>query len=207
MNELFHTNLDATKANATIIDVDEIGHPVVATPYGDYFRLLNPSRTYTVSASAEGYERSVQKVFVPNNNNGDEATSMQFSAKILNFTLNVDKSRAWSKTSDFGINENLAPNYLTNDQMRVAMANLENDYPDLVEAKSNEAEWSRQIPALHMQAQISSSRSNERINIGIFGDVYGSQPLGRELIIRLARHLAKGWVMFYQTKISRDSTT
>ena len=51
----------------------------------------------------------------------------------------------------------------------------------LVEAKSNEAEWSRQIPALLMQAQISSSRSNERVNIGIFGDVYGSQPLGREL--------------------------
>ena len=63
----------------------------------------------------------------------------------------------------------------------------------LVEAKSNEAEWSRQIPALLMQAQISSSRSNERVNIGIFGDVYGSQPLGRELIIRLARHLAKGY--------------
>ena len=43
------------------------------------------------------------------------------------------------------------------------------------------------------QWPLSSSRSNERVNIGIFGDVYGSQPLGRELIIRLARHLAKGY--------------
>jgi hypothetical protein len=77
----------------------------------------------------------------------------------------------------------------------------------LVEAKSNEAEWSRQIPALLMQAQISSSRSNERVNIGIFGDVYGSQPLGRELIIRLARHLAKGTIHIlrkhlYNTKLN-----
>ena len=54
--------------NATIIDVDEIGHPVVATSHGDYFRLLKTSRTYTVSASAEGYERGVQKVYVPNTN-------------------------------------------------------------------------------------------------------------------------------------------
>ena len=170
---------------------------MVATAHGDYFRLLNPSKTYTVSASAEGYERSVQKVYVPNNNEEAEEAGASplelFSAKILNFTLNVDKSKAWSKSSDFGIDENLAPSYLTNDQMRAAMANLENDHPDLVEAKSNEAEWSRQIPALLMQAQISSSRSNERVNIGIFGDVYGSQPLGRELIIRLARHLAKGY--------------
>ena len=136
---------------------------MVATAHGDYFRLLNPSKTYTVSASAEGYERSVQKVYVPNNNEEAEAGASPlelFSAKILNFTLNVDKSKAWSKSNDFGIDENLASSYLTNDQvsvfsfscqntryssrfshltiflnfffqMRAAMANLENDHPDL----------------------------------------------------------------------------
>jgi hypothetical protein len=97
---------------------------VVATAHGDYFRLLNPSKTYTVSASAEGYERSVQKVYVPNNNEEAEeaggASKLElFSAKILNFTLNVDKSKAWSKSNDFGIDENLAPSYLTNDQVSV----------------------------------------------------------------------------------------
>ncbi len=84
---------------------------MVATAHGDYFRLLNPSKTYTVSASAEGYERSVQKVYVPNNNEEAEeaggASPLElFSAKILNFTLNVDKSKAWSKSNDFGIDEN-----------------------------------------------------------------------------------------------------
>ena len=178
-------------SNATIIEVDEIGHAVVATSHGDYFRLLNPSRTYTVSASAEGYERSVQKVYVPNDE--EWATTVQLSAKILNFTLNVDKSKAWSKKNDFDLEENLSTSYLNNDQLRQTMADFENTYPDLVEAKSNEAEWSRQVPALHMQAQVGSSTSKQRVNIGIFGNVYGSQPLGRELIIRLARHLAKGY--------------
>ena len=80
-----------------------------------------------MSASAEGYERSVQKVYVPNNNEEAEeaaeagrASPLElFSAKILNFTLNVDKSKAWSKSNDFGIDENLAPSYLTNDQVSV----------------------------------------------------------------------------------------
>ena len=119
--------------------------------------------------------------------------SQQISAKIVNFTLNVDKSKVWSKENDFNLVENLATHYLTNDLLRQEMANLENAYPDLVEAKSNEAEWSRQIPALKIKAQISSSRITERVNIGIFANVYGSQPLGRELIIRLARHLTKGY--------------
>ena len=96
---------------------------MVATAHGDYFRLLNPSKTYTVSASAEGYERSVQKVYVPNNNEEAEEAGGSplelFSAKILNFTLNVDKSKAWSKSNDFGIDENLASSYLTNDQVSV----------------------------------------------------------------------------------------
>ena len=102
---------------------------MVATAHGDYFRLLNPSKTYTVSASAEGYERSVQKVYVPNNNEEAEAGASPlelFSAKILNFTLNVDKSKAWSKSSDFGIDENLASSYLTNDQVSVFSFSCQN---------------------------------------------------------------------------------
>ena len=86
-----------------------------------------------MSASAEGYERSVQKVYVPNNNEEAEeaveagASPLElFSAKILNFTLNVDKSKAWSKSNDFGIDENLASSYLTNDQVSVFSFSCQN---------------------------------------------------------------------------------
>ena len=64
------------------IEVEEIDHPVSATPYGDYFRLLNPGRRYTLSASAKGYWTSVQQVYVPMTQEPNK-----LSAKIVNFAL------------------------------------------------------------------------------------------------------------------------
>ena len=184
---------EAPIGNASI-EVDGIHHNLVATTYGDYFRLLNPGKTYTVSALSPGYERAVKKVYVPNA--PIDPVSQMYSAKVVNFTLPKDKSREWSSKNDFDIAQNLLGAYLSNDQMRSAMADLENAYPDLVEVKMNDAQWSTHVPALIMQAQSStiSNTNDRRVNIGLFGSIYGSQPAGREILIRLARHLAKGYV-------------
>lgn len=32
-----------------------------------------------------------------------------------------------------------------------------------------------------------------RVRVMVIGGLYGSQPVGRELVLRLARHLASGW--------------
>lgn len=32
-----------------------------------------------------------------------------------------------------------------------------------------------------------------RVRVMLVGGLYGSQPVGRELVLRLARHLASGW--------------
>lgn len=32
-----------------------------------------------------------------------------------------------------------------------------------------------------------------RVRVMVVGGLYGSQPVGRELVLRLARHLASGW--------------
>ena len=37
------------------------------------------------------------------------------------------------------------------------------------------------------------SGPDNRVRVVIFGGLYGSQPVGRELVIRLARHLGAGW--------------
>ena len=66
----------------TTIEVEEINHPVSATPYGDYFRLLNPGRRYTLSASAKGYWTSVQQIYLPMTQEPNK-----LSAKIVNFAL------------------------------------------------------------------------------------------------------------------------
>ena len=77
----------------TIIEVEEINHPVVATSSGDYFRMLIPGRRYTLSASATGYWTSVQQIYVPLTQE-----SNKLSAKIVNFALDPLYITTMSKT-------------------------------------------------------------------------------------------------------------
>ena len=62
----------------------------------------------------------------------------------------------------------------------------------MIEAHINEAEWSTHFPALEMRIDDDGSTIEEKVDIGLFGGLYGSQPVGRELLLRLARHLAEG---------------
>ena len=175
-------------ANATIT-VDGIDHDIVSGPSGDYFRLLTPG-TYTVSAKKDGYEpTTIENVVITNPH--VNTTIRQIEAKVVNFSLPLDVTQEWSSKKDFGISENLDSHYKTNQEILETIANLENKYPNLVEAHMNEAEWSTHIPAIQMQAD-EGTGSEEKINIGLFGGIYGSQPIGREMLLRLARHLAEG---------------
>jgi len=42
-----------------IVQVEEIGHEITTGPSGDYFRLLTPG-TYTITVTADGYEKMTQ---------------------------------------------------------------------------------------------------------------------------------------------------
>ncbi len=108
------SNMQAISSNATI-QVEGIDHDIVSGPSGDYFRLLNPG-TYTVSVSAEGYEKSSQAVAI-NGNNNDFNNNKLLSAKVVNFTLERDSSTEWSVLRDFGIQKNLESKYLSNNEI------------------------------------------------------------------------------------------
>ena len=180
------------KSNATI-EIDGIKHSIVSTRFGDYFRLLTPGKSYTVSAIAQGYERNVaSQVYVSSNVVIDDGSGL-LSAKVVNFTLIPDQSSEWSKKYDFGIEENLSTQYVSNDQMRTAYAELENAFPDYCEAKMNEADWNTKVPVLYLHGNETGLIDQEKINLALFGSVYGAQPVGRELLIRLARHLCHGY--------------
>ncbi|KAK8398384.1 hypothetical protein O3P69_003938 [Scylla paramamosain] len=166
-------------SNATI-SVAGIAHDVTSAADGDYWRLLVPGK-HLITVYADGYEAEDRVVEVPH-----------LWAVQENFTLKADNSAVWSEQEDFGLNENLGQKYLTNSEINIAMAEIENQHPDIAEFLANDNEWSMKLHALQMGVQIENGLDN-RVRVMVIGGLYGSQPVGRELVMRLARHLAAGW--------------
>lgn len=172
-------------ANATIVVVG-IDHELVSTEEGEYWRLLPPG-TFTLAVDATGYLSAEQTVVVESG-----------TAKILNFTLLPDD---WSVEWDFDLKPNLVTEtYNTNEELKSALGSIENSYPTIAEALINEADWQIETPALKLSLEeneedVSSAgrpAQARRARVLLVGGLYGSQPLGREILLRLGRHISEG---------------
>ena len=176
-------------ANATV-HVEGVEHDVVTAEDGDYWRLLAPGR-YTVTAAAPGLDPASQQVEVSRALMVDADTGLA-GARQYNFTLQPDTSKEWSEFSDFSLAANLAAEaYLTNDELRSSLAELESSYPNIAEAMINDADWSMVIPGVKMGAETEAAMP--KVGVLLVGGLYGSQPIGRELLVRFARHLGEGY--------------
>ena len=178
-------NTGAVIGNATVI-VEGLDHDVLSTPAGEYWRLLAPGN-YTVTVFAKGFSSSTQAVLVTND---------QPTAQLLNFTLSPDEMDAWSKSNDFGITANLdRDSYYENADLRAALASIENDYSTVAEAMMNEADWQTVVPALKLALDPDGILADPlpKAKVLLIGQLFGEQPLGRELLLRLATHIAEGF--------------
>ena len=176
-------------SNATI-HVEGIEHDVMTAADGDYWRLLAPGK-YAVTAEAPGFDPTTIKVNIKNILYVDAGTKIA-GAKQYNFSLSLDSSKDWSVLSDFGLEENLkADGYMSNDEVKSFLASLENSYNNIAEAMINDADWSTVIPAVKFGAE--PSPGVPKVGILVVGGLYGSQPVGREILVRLARHLGEGY--------------
>jgi carboxypeptidase D len=179
-------------ANATVT-VEGIDHSVTTTGTGDYWRLLAPG-TYIVSALAPGYDVAKQKVKVGHALFVDADTG-QAGAKVVNFTLQPDSNPMWSEMNDFDLSENIKEvPYRSNNEVKAALGDLENRYSGVAEAMINEADWSTVIPGLKLEAEGNASQNTfPKVAVLLVGGLFGSQPLGREVLLRFAAHLAEGY--------------
>ena len=176
-------------ANATIT-IEGNPHEVMSAEHGDYWRLLAPGN-YRVIVRAPGKSPSKQVVEVKPMLYVD-GVSGNIGANVVNFTLQPDMDPEWSATFDFSIKDNLdINNYLNNDDVKSALADLENSYHDVAEALINEADWQIEVPGVKLETDTNSTVP--KLNVLLVGGLYGSQPLGREVLIRLARHLGEGY--------------
>ena len=176
--------------NATVT-VQGVEHSVVTAADGDYWRLMAPG-TYTVTAQAPGFDETKQTVKVGHEMFIDGVTG-NVNAKVFNFTLQLDSNPDWSEMSDFDLADNIQElPFKSNTDIKAAIVELENQYPNVAEAMINDADWSQVIPGLKLESETNTSLAYPKVPVLLVGGLYGSQPLGREVLLRFAKHIGEG---------------
>nr|XP_012140788.1 PREDICTED: carboxypeptidase D-like [Megachile rotundata] len=165
------------------ISVEGIKHDIYAADGGDYWRLLVPGK-YNVTASAIGYEAQTQSITVPDD--------VIFGEELpVDFTLMRDDPQHWSSAYDFGLKANLQNMYLKNAELSARFSQLENHQPDSAEFLAGESLVGMAIHSLKITHNMGAPEEN-KFHIGLVGGLFASQPVGREILLRLATHILKG---------------
>ncbi|XP_054714208.1 carboxypeptidase D-like [Uloborus diversus] len=165
-------------SNATI-HVNEISHDVTSSQFGDYWRLLVPGK-YIVVVSAPGYSRSTANVEVP-----------QKGGIQVNFTLD-NHFFHWSQTEDYGILDNIEDVYLSNSELHNELLQLSNDNRNFVKPMSNiGSDGLKTLNFVIVSSEV--YKSSDKLQIAVIGGLHHDQPSGREISVRLLRHLVEGY--------------
>ncbi|KAI5642609.1 zinc carboxypeptidase domain-containing protein [Phthorimaea operculella] len=175
-----HSHIGHPLANATI-SVAGISHTVKTAKDGDYWRLLTPG-VYNVTASKQGYESITEEVTVPVN-----------GSVSINFTLMPDDPQHWSSAYDYRVIENIVETrYHKPLEVYSMLAELENKYPDIAEFRAGDSLTTSVFRQLRITDQIGSPEET-KFHIALISSLYGSEPLGQEMLLNFARHITAAY--------------
>ncbi|KAG7204671.1 hypothetical protein KM043_005086 [Ampulex compressa] len=166
------------------VSVMGIKHDIYTAEGGDYWRLLVPGK-YNITVSATGFESLTQSVIVPSGAQLGEGEA------ILDFTLMRDDPEHWSSAYDFRLMANLQNGYLKNAELNARFSQLENHQPDVAEFKAGDSLVSMAIHSLKITHDMGAPEEN-KFHIALVGGLFASQPVGREVLLRLATHILMG---------------
>nr|UPI76695.1 M14 metal carboxypeptidase 18 [Antheraea yamamai] len=206
-------------ANATIT-VSGVDHHVQTAKDGDYWRLLEPG-TYNITASLIGYESITEEAMVPINGSVSvNFTLMAFDPQhwssaydfryesiteeamvpingsvSVNFTLMAFDPQHWSSAYDFRILENIMnTRYHTPLELYASLSDMENKYPDIAEFRAGDSLLTSKFHQLKMTDQVGSPEET-KFHIALISSFYASQPLGQEMLLNFARHIATAYTV------------
>ncbi|XP_078681338.1 carboxypeptidase D-like isoform X2 [Branchiostoma floridae x Branchiostoma belcheri] len=173
----FVLTTDGNGISGASITVHGINHTVTSASGGDYWRLLVPG-TYQVTATAEGYPSVTQEVTV---GEGD--------ATQLNFTL-----QTWSEENDYSLpNE---PSYSTNNDLVKIVKKYSKDHRGIIKIEETS---DKNVVDVEIFGQLARrKRDGDDItrvqpHVALIGGLNGDEPIGREILTRLIRHLVEGY--------------
>lgn len=161
---------------------NNIEHSIKSSSSGDYFKLLLPGK-YNVTVEAEGYELQIVELTIPDSKNRVR----------LDISLIRDDPQHWSSSYDYRVIENVVKTrYHSNSELDNAMAQLEAKYPEQANVETNDNEISMEYHSLKLSTRMGSPEET-KLHILIMSSVFDSMPIGRELVMDLARHMMQGF--------------
>lgn len=160
---------------------NNIQHSIKSAAMGDYYKLLLPGQ-YNMTIEAEGFELQVVEVTVPDNK----------KRVRMDIQLIRDDPQHWSSSYDYRVIENVVrTKYHSNSELDEAMARLETGYPAQASVETNDNEVSMEYHSLKISTKLGSPEET-KLHILILSSVFDSMPIGRELVMDLARHMLQG---------------
>lgn len=161
------------------ISINNIQHVTYSGVDGDFYRLLLPGR-YNITATAFNYESQTAEIVIPESGN-----------LVYNFLLMRNDPQHWSSAYDFRILDNiLKTRYHSNEEIQRKYIELQMKNPWMALYEKNDD--MEMFHSLKITKNIGESEET-KIHVLIMSSLFETSPLGREIVMNLARHVIEAF--------------